>query len=417
MTVEIAALSSLGLTSFRRNPFAPRFSPSKNASSSSKHLIEGLAAADTALSIKADFMEALTCRSLLLRALAAIEQDPARRRALEADADATRQKAIALAEPSTTCSATNGGVCGGAGNARTISYSTLAAGGSSTITLVAAVSASAGAAATISNTATVISATADPTPANNSATAAVSTPTLTPTGDADGDGLTNEFETRYGLNPFSGGPGNGPGDDPDADGRTNLQEQQDGTHPRGFVITYLAEGATGTFFDTRLAIANPTQAPALVLTRFQKGDGTTIRDYRVLPPMQRTTIDVEGLAGLEAAEFSTLVEADVQVVVDRTMTWDQTGYGSHAERGILTRTATKWYFAEGATFFNFNLFYLIQNPNTQTAQVRVTYLLPSGNPLVKDYGVAPQSRFNIWVDNEGLTDPALAPLANAELSA
>jgi len=183
------------------------------------------------------------------------------------------------------------------------------------------------------------------------------------------------------------------------------------------VITYLAEGATGTFFDTRLAIANPTQAPALVLTRFQKGDGTTIRDYRVLPPMQRTTIDVEGLGGLEAAEFSTLVEADVQVVVDRTMTWDQTGYGSHAERGILTRTATKWYFAEGATFFNFNLFYLIQNPNTQTAQVRVTYLLPSGNPLVKDYVVTPQSRFNIWVDNEGLTDPALAPLANAELSA
>ena len=41
----------------------------------------------------------------------------------------------------------------------------------------------------------------------------------------------------------------------------------------------------------------------------------------------------------------------MQVVADRTMTWDQTGYGSHAERGILTRTATKWYFAEGATFW------------------------------------------------------------------
>ena len=65
-----------------------------------------------------------------------------------------------------------------------------------------------------------------------------------------------------------------------------MQEQQEGTHPRGFVITYLAEGATGAFFDTRLAIANPTPLPALVLTRFQKGDGTTIRDYRVVPPMQ-----------------------------------------------------------------------------------------------------------------------------------
>ena len=33
--------------------------------------------------------------------------------------------------------------------------------------------------------------------------------------------------------------------------------------------------------------------------------------------------------------------------------------------------------------------------------MRVTYLLPSGPPLVKDYVVGPQSRFNIWVDNEG----------------
>ncbi len=133
------------------------------------------------------------------------------------------------------------------------------------------------------------------------------------------------------------------------------------------MITYLAEGATGAFFDTRLALANPTGTPALVLTRFQKGDGTTVSDYRVVPPYSRATLDVETLAGLGAAEFSTLVEADVQVVADRTMSWDASGYGSHAERGILSRTATKWYFAEGATFGPFNLFYLIQNPNAQAA--------------------------------------------------
>ncbi|AMY12425.1 hypothetical protein LuPra_05700 [Luteitalea pratensis] len=315
-----------------------------------------------------------------------------------------------------SCVATNGGNCGVAGNTITVTYGTIAVGAGSAITIVARVNANAGAATTISNTATVASATRDSNLANNSATAQVSTPTLTPTGDADDDGLTNDFETRYGLNPFSNGPGNGPNDDPDGDGRTNLQEQQDGTHPRGFVITYLAEGATTASFETRLAIANPTLLPALVATRFQRSDGTTIRDYRVVPPMRRTTIDVKAVAGLEAAEFSTLIEADVQVVADRTMTWGN-GYGSHAERGILTRTATKWYFAEGATLPNFNLFYLIQNPNTQAAQVRVTYLLPSGAPLVKDYTVGPQSRFNIWVNNEGRTDPTLGRLVNAELSA
>ena len=59
------------------------------------------------------------------------------------------------------------------------------------------------------------------------------------------------------------------------------------------MITYLAEGATGAFFDTRLAIANPSALPALVLTRFQKSDGTTIRDYRTsvrtAQPMARMT--------------------------------------------------------------------------------------------------------------------------------
>ena len=169
--------------------------------------------------------------------------------------------------------------------------------------------------------------------------------------DQDGDSLDDAWEQRFGLNIGASGGSDGAAGDPDGDGKTNLQELQDGTHPRGFVITYLAEGATGAFFDTRLALANPTPTPALVLTRFQKGDGDDHPRLLGMPPMSRTTIDVETRAGLEAAEFSTLIEADVQVVADRTMTWDATGYGSHAERGILTRTATKWYFAEGATLF------------------------------------------------------------------
>lgn len=318
-----------------------------------------------------------------------------------------------------SCSATGGGVCGGSGNDREVSWASVAGGASVTATIMTRVNDNVGPGAAWTNTASVNGATHDPNIANNEAGAGSSVPMLTDTaGDADGDGLPNGWEQQYGLNPLSNSPDNGPAGDPDGDGRTNLQELAEGTHPRGFVITYLAEGATGAFFDTRLAVANPTSTQALVLTRFQRGDGTTVRDYRVVPAMGRTTIDVEAVAGLETAEFSTLIEADVQVVADRTMTWDQNGYGSHAERGILTRTATKWYFAEGATFGNFNLFYLIQNPNDQTAQVEVTYLLPPpAAPLVKTYTVGPQSRFNIWVDNEGLTDTTLAALANAELSA
>jgi uncharacterized repeat protein (TIGR01451 family) len=314
-----------------------------------------------------------------------------------------------------SCTANLGGICGGVANTRTVTYAQLSPGATAVIQIVAKMTATMPG-QPIVNTASVVAGVLDPEPANNTATAMVSVPTLEPSGDADGDGLTNDFESKYGLDPF-GGAGSGPGDDPDGDGRTNLQELQDGTHPRGFVITYLAEGATGPFFDTRLALANPGPTQALVLTRFQKTDGSIVREYTVIPPYSRRTVDVEQLAGLGEAAFSTLVEADVQVVADRTMTWDDSGFGSHAERGILTRTATRWYFAEGATFGNFDLFYLIQNPTDQPSRVRVTYLRTVGEPLVKEYTVAPQSRFDIWVDNEGATDPALAPLANAELSA
>ena len=189
------------------------------------------------------------------------------------------------------------------------------------MTITATVTAGMG--ATLVNTAAVTSSTYDAVLANNTATATSHTPGVNPS-DTDNDALPNDWETRYGLDPNSGAGVNGAGGDPDGDGRTNFQELHGGSHPRGFVITYLAEGATGTFFDTRLAIANPTGTPARVLARFQKGDGTVVPDYAHDAPFSRLTIDVDGVPRWRSAAFSTLIEADVQVVADRTMTWDAT---------------------------------------------------------------------------------------------
>jgi hypothetical protein len=233
--------------------------------------------------------------------------------------------------------------------------------------------------------------------------------------DTDDDGLPNDWETKYGLDPNDSSGNNGPNGDPDGDGLTNAQELAQGSHPRGFVITYLAEGATGTFFQTRIAIANPSNSTALVLTRFQRADGVVIPLYSQIAPHARATVDVQNIPGLESADFSTLIEADVQVVADRTMTWDHTGYGSHAERGILTRTATTWYLAEGATHGGFSLFYLLQNPGNTAANVEISYLRPAPNPpIVLNYIVAPTSRMTIPVDDQpGLSETDVSAIVRS----
>jgi hypothetical protein len=71
-----------------------------------------------------------------------------------------------------SCAANNGGICGGSGNDRTITFTSVASGSSATITLVVTANGAAG--STISNTATVSSATPDTNEGNNSATAITS---------------------------------------------------------------------------------------------------------------------------------------------------------------------------------------------------------------------------------------------------
>jgi len=154
-----------------------------------------------------------------------------------------------------------------------------------------------------------------------------------------------------------------------------------------------------------------------VLARFQKGDGTTAAQVMTLNGIVRATLDAKAVPGLSTAEFATVIESDGPVVVDRQMTWDATGYGSHAETAVASPSTT-WYLAEGATHHNFSLFYLVQNPNITSVPVTVTYLLPApAAPLTKVYTVPAQSRFNIWVNNEGATDPALDALAATDVSA
>lgn len=237
-----------------------------------------------------------------------------------------------------------------------------------------------------------------------------------PVEDEDCDGLPTTWERRLGLDHRSAAGADGAAADPDGDGLTNQQEFQAQSHPRGSFTRYFAEGATGAFFNAQVALANPGSQPVVVLLRFLTPQGLAASHAVTLRPNQRQTINPERLTGLANAAFATVVEADGPVVADRLMTWGGVGYGSHAETAIAAPSRS-WYLAEGSTAGSFALFYLLQNPSlTDRATVRVRYLLPTGAPIEKTYTVEPNSRFNIWV-NEEVFDGRGRALAATDVSA
>ena len=225
-----------------------------------------------------------------------------------------------------------------------------------------------------------------------------------PAHDSDLDGMPDRWEAQFGLHILSA-DGDG---DLDGDGLSNAAEYAAGSHPDGVMTRYLAEGATGAFFNTSLALFNPGTSHATVVLRFATHAGDVRQHTILVPAGARRTIDTSTIDGLASASFSTVVESDRMVVVDRTMTWGG-GYGSHADTAIVT-PSTSWFLAEGSTSGDFQLFYLLQNPHDASVSATVNYLLPFGQslgqpPLERTYTLPPHSRTTIAVDDES---PALA---------
>jgi hypothetical protein len=228
--------------------------------------------------------------------------------------------------------------------------------------------------------------------------------------DADGDGLPDEWETAMGLDPTSASGDHGAQGDPDGDGLTNEQEHTGQTHPRGFHRLYFAEGARVETFATRFALVQPNGAgsTARALLRYVTGAGAVYATPVQVPAAARRTVSAADVAGLQGQGFATTIESDVPLVADRLVTWGVGGFGSHAERAVAA-PSTSWYFAEGATHSGFQLFYLLQNPGSEPAEVTLTYLRPAPRlPLTRVHAVPPGGRQTIWVNYDEV-DPSTPP--------
>ena len=162
-------------------------------------------------------------------------------------------------------------------------------------------------------------------------------------------------------------------------------------------LTYsLAEGATGGFFDLDVLIANPTTTPAPATVTFLRQDGPPITQALTLAPTSRTTIHVDDVPGLEnQGGISTVVTSTtgVPLVVERSMFWDSSYYGSHGGTAI-DGPRTRWLFAEGSEGF-FNTFVLLANANPSAATATITFLREGSTPFVKQVNVPGNARVTI----------------------
>ncbi len=158
---------------------------------------------------------------------------------------------------------------------------------------------------------------------------------------------------------------------------------------------YLAEGYTDQGFEEWVLIQNPQPTTNNVTVTFMDKNGAnTIKQYE-LAPKSRFTILVDSY--LPASEVSTKVRSQDPVIVERAMYWNKRSDG-HDCIGTPTPDS-EWYLAEGYTNQGFETWVLVQNPGDETRNVTMTFMEPGGRNTVKNYQVAPRSRFTVGVDS------------------
>jgi hypothetical protein len=173
---------------------------------------------------------------------------------------------------------------------------------------------------------------------------------------------------------------------------------------------YLAEGATGPFWDLDLTIANPNAVEAPITVTFLKEDATVVTHTLTLPPTSRTTIAVETIPGLEETAVSAVVTSTLglPLVVERSMFWQGAAYyGAHGGTSVAG-PATRWYFAEGSQGY-FDTYVLLANANATAATATVQFLTEGAGTVTRTIALPPTSRVNVFTG-------AIAELANTSFA-
>ena len=132
----------------------------------------------------------------------------------------------------------------------------------------------------------------------------------------------------------------------------------------------------------------------------------------IAAPHSNLVTDINALVAGRAV--SIIATSNVPVVVERSITFSNGGYGLTTSTGC-TAPATSWIFAEGTTASPFQTFLTIMNPNTVPVQVTASFYGESGGSLgSKTIVVAGLSRANIKL-NDFLSASGIASVVTGNM--
>ena len=165
---------------------------------------------------------------------------------------------------------------------------------------------------------------------------------------------------------------------------------------------YLAEGATH-LFDEYVMVSNPSAVDsAPIRMTFADKYGDTTFHSHTIGPQTRYTVKVNNYMW-NKDQVSTMVESlnGTPVMAERSMYWTAGGIawgGGHDSIGA-TSPALSWYLPEGATHI-FDEYVMVYNPSeTDSSDIRFTFMDKLGNTKFHTHTVGPQTRYTVRVNN------------------
>ncbi|MGQ9537825.1 MAG: hypothetical protein ACUVS1_10655 [Actinomycetota bacterium] len=164
---------------------------------------------------------------------------------------------------------------------------------------------------------------------------------------------------------------------------------------------FLPEGYTGQGFDEWVLIMNPSQEHVWVRVLFQTPGGEVEGPLFLALPGSRFNIHVnEWTPGEEVSTMVTAVDGG-NIMAERAMYMFGTvdgKWGAHDSVGIMTPSHL-WYLPEGATYFGFDQWVLIQNPNQKEVAVRVSFHTQGGVAKDLQVKVGARSRYTVHAND------------------